>query len=62
MKKIFEGIAIGLVLGAIGASAKAISDVSALKESKETTREMFKDIKNDIRDIREKIYEINKRN
>ena len=31
MKKIVEGIVIGLLLGAIGASAKSILDVQSLK-------------------------------
>jgi len=60
-KEVLTGV-IALCVGAIGASAKAIIDVNVLKDNKKTTFEILQDIKKDIREIRNRVYEINKRN
>lgn len=57
MKKIAEGIVVGLLLGAIGASAKSILDVSALKADNLTAKQMMYEIRQDIKQIKSILIE-----
>jgi hypothetical protein len=51
-RSIFEGIIIGVAIMAAGASAKAFLDVSKLQAENENMKVMLRDIKEDVRDIR----------
>lgn len=55
-KELFAFI-LALMLGAIGASAKAILDVESLKADNQNSKDMFREIKQELRLIRVKLYE-----
>ena len=57
MKKIIEGVMIGLMVGAIGASAKSIIDVSALKADNMTAKQMMIEMRQDIKHIKNILIE-----
>lgn len=57
MKKIIEGVIIGLMVGAIGASAKSIIDVSALKADNMTAKQMMIEMRQDIKHIKNILIE-----
>jgi len=57
MKKIIEGVIIGLLLGAIGASAKSIVDVAALKADNMTAKQMMIEMRQDIKHIKNILIE-----
>lgn len=57
MKKIFEGIIVGLLLGAIGASAKSILDVQSLKADNMTTKDLMREMRQDIKQIKNILIE-----
>ena len=50
--RITEGIIIGLCLGAVGSSAKAILDVVSLKEKSEFQLRYITEMRQDIKEIR----------
>lgn len=53
MQKIIEGIIIGLVLGAISVSAKAIIDVARLDVDTKNQKELLIEVRSDVKAIRE---------
>lgn len=57
MKKIIETVLAGLLLGAIGASAKSIIDVQSLKADNMTTKDLMREMRQDIKQIKNILIE-----
>lgn len=57
MKKIIESVLAGLLLGAIGASAKSIIDVAELKADNLTAKQMMIEMRQDIKQIKNILIE-----
>ena len=57
MKKIIESVLTGLLLGAIGASAKSIIDVQSLKADNMTTKDLMREMRQDIKQIKNILIE-----